>query len=135
MLALGALALDRMLTVKRSRVAVGAGVVEVGAGGIVDAARVEALYMLPGIAGLAVDGVPIVVAVLADTLDGVRLLIYEVGAVGRIAGRGRGCGIERGLDGRRDLRRNREGIFGHNLAGASGWLFACEGRRGEFTGV
>lgn len=129
-LALAPLTLGGMATVEGTGLAVGAGVVELGLGGGSDLARVEALDVLPGVAGLAVDGVPIVVAVVADALDGVRLLVDEVGAVGRIVGRvGRRRGREGRLGRRRDLRGYREGIFGHNLAGASGWQFACEGKR------
>jgi len=78
--------------------------------------------MLPGIAGLAIDRVPIVVGKVADALDGVGLLVCGLDDGKRIVRRDRSSRIEGGLERSRDLRCDRERPFCHNLARASGWL-------------
>jgi hypothetical protein len=48
-------------------------------GGIIDWTRIIALEVLPRIAGLAINRVSIVVLIVANALDRVRLLVYGLG--------------------------------------------------------
>lgn len=121
-LALLALPLVRLPAVQGPRVTVGAEVAEVIAGGLLDVTRVEAFDVLPRIASLAVDGITVVVRVVADALDGVWLLVYRVGGGARRASRvGRDGRLRNGLT-LRDRRWYGKGPFCHNLAEASRWL-------------
>ena len=59
---------------------------EVCFGSIIDSARIVALDMLPGIALLAINCIPIVVGEDANTFDSVRLFVYGLDNRGRVRG-------------------------------------------------
>lgn len=103
-LALLPLSLCCVSAIKQSGLAFHARVVKVFLCGIIDAARVEALNVLPRIAGLAVYGITIVVRIIADALDGVRLFLYRIGNRRRIATLDGRCGMEDSVNGLRELR-------------------------------
>ncbi|KFY86460.1 hypothetical protein V498_07498 [Pseudogymnoascus sp. VKM F-4517 (FW-2822)] len=91
--------------------------------GLLDVTGVEAFDVLPRIAFLAVDGVAVVVEVVANALDGVWLLVNRVGGGAGRASRvgGRNGRLRNGLT-LRDRRWYGKGPFCHNLAEASRWL-------------
>ncbi len=96
---------------------------------------VEAINMLPGIASLAVDGRTVVVRVVTNTLDRVRLFVHILGGDESISRQTRtGNVVESGLGRRRNRRWYRNGPFCHNLGAASRWL-QMKRRRGRFTGA
>jgi hypothetical protein len=78
--------------------------IELVSGSIIHPARIETLDMLPRIARLAINCVPIVVREVADTLDGVRFFVCGLDDRKRIIRRNR---IESGLERSRDLRCDR----------------------------
>jgi hypothetical protein len=72
------LTLGRKAPVESSRFAIRTRVIEVWFRSIVNAPRIETFNVLPCVARLAVYRVSIVVVVVADTLDCVRLLVYRL---------------------------------------------------------
>src|SRR5437764_1345915 len=83
-LSLVSLSVGRMLSVEWSRFAISTGVIKFLSGGVIDSARIIALDVLPRIAGFAINRVPIVVLIVANTLDRVGLLVYGLGDRKRI---------------------------------------------------
>ena len=81
--------------------------IELFSGGIVHAAGVETLDMLPCVARLAINCVAVIVGKVADTLDGIRLLVRGLDDWQRIIRRDRRVRIESGLNRSRDLRCDR----------------------------
>jgi hypothetical protein len=81
--------------------------IELLSGSIIDPAGIETLNMLPGIASLAINRVPVVVREVANTLDGVRLFVCGLDNGKRIVRRDRRSRIEGDLRRSRDLRCDR----------------------------
>ena len=131
-LSLVSLALGRMLSVEWSRFAISTGVIKFLSGSIIDSTRIIALDVLPRIAGFAINRVSIVVLIVANTLDCVRLLVYGLDNRKRIVRRDRSSSVEGGLNRRRDLRCDGEWSFCHNLAKPPDGC-SSEETKGEFT--
>jgi hypothetical protein len=81
-------ALNRLLAIQRSGLAVSTGVRKVLTDGFLPVLRVEAINVLPCVACLAVYRVAVVVGEIADTLDGVWLFLWRLHLVGDIVGAG-----------------------------------------------
>ena len=106
-MSLTSLSLGRVIPieVELSRVAVDTRVIKLCSRGILDPSGVEAFDVLPGIALLAVYGVAVVVGIVADALDSVRLFIDRLGdGRERIVRRGRPRRVRGRLVQRRALR-------------------------------
>lgn len=89
--------LDGPLSVEVTRFAVGARVRKLVTKGLITTVRVVAVYMLPTIACLAVDGAAIVVRVFAYAFDAVGLLIFDALELGD------GVGCQRSVAGGEEI--------------------------------
>jgi hypothetical protein len=114
-------AFDSLLDIERTRLAIGTRVGKVLSERLLPAVWVEALDVLPRVAGFAVYRVSIIIREVADALDRVRLFLCRLNLSRRL---GLGDGSDRSdwcLTRNRDLRRQRLRIFGHTLRNGLSW--------------
>jgi hypothetical protein len=118
-------AIDSRLGLQGPGFALGAGMCKVRIKGVIHIIGVIAPDVLPCIARLAVDRISVIVSEVADTLDGVRLLLDRLLLPRGISTRDGIRKGEGGLTRKRDRRRQRRQLVGHNpeksLGTAAGW--------------